>query len=148
MIFTFHLSLKFEFFLTFADNEDSNQPARPRSLIRVFIVRMNKLCILGNPKCAQWRFWSDCANAQADLNLCWASMSEITLSVVVAHSGSREYCLQIKIRLLFRRKMLLTTEYKSLAGENIVRIGSLLTRIRFQVRSREVTELSVKYWYL
>ena len=26
-------------------------------------------CILGYPKCAQCRFWSDCANAQADLNL-------------------------------------------------------------------------------
>ena len=24
----------------------------------------------------QWRFWSDCANAQADLNLHWAHMSE------------------------------------------------------------------------
>ena len=36
----------------------------------VFVVHMNKRCSLGYPKCAQWRFWSDCANAQADLNLC------------------------------------------------------------------------------
>ena len=28
-------------------NEDSNQPAHPRSLIRVFIARMIKLCTLG-----------------------------------------------------------------------------------------------------
>ena len=49
-----------------AHNEDSDQPAHPRSLIRVFIVRMKELCILGYPKCTQWRFWSDCANAQAD----------------------------------------------------------------------------------
>ena len=48
---------------------DSNPPAYPRSLIRVFVVHTKKLCILGYPKCAQWRFWSDCANAQADLNL-------------------------------------------------------------------------------
>ena len=35
--------------LTCAPNEGSNQPAHPRSLIRVFIVRMEKLCILGYP---------------------------------------------------------------------------------------------------
>ena len=44
--------------------------------IRTF-VSMKKLCILGYPKCAQWRFWSDCANAQADLNLRWAHISKL-----------------------------------------------------------------------
>ena len=39
-------------------------------------------CILGYPKCAQWRFWSECADAQADLNLRWAHMSEGTFSDV------------------------------------------------------------------
>ena len=33
-----------------ASNEDSNQPARSRSLISVFVVRMKKLCNLGYPK--------------------------------------------------------------------------------------------------
>ena len=33
--------------------EDSTQPAYPRSLIRVFIVRMKKLCILRYPKGAK-----------------------------------------------------------------------------------------------
>ena len=33
--------------------------------------------------CAQWRFWSNRANAQADLNLCWVRMSEGTFSDVV-----------------------------------------------------------------
>ena len=42
------------------------------------------LCIPGNPKCAQWRFWSDCANAQADLNLHLACMSECTSADVAA----------------------------------------------------------------
>ena len=45
-------------------SEDSNQLAHPYSLIRFFLVRMKKL----HPwlsKCAQWRFWSDCANTQA-----------------------------------------------------------------------------------
>ena len=40
--------------------ENSNQPAHPCSLIRVFVVQMKKLHILGYQKCTQWRFWSDC----------------------------------------------------------------------------------------
>ena len=36
------------------------------------------------PKGAQWRFWSACANAQADLNLRWAHMSKGTLSDILA----------------------------------------------------------------
>ena len=64
---------------------DSNRSAHPRSLIRVFVVRKKKLCILGYPKCAQRRFRSDCANAQADLNLRWAHMSGGAYSDVSAH---------------------------------------------------------------
>ena len=45
----------------------------------VFVVRMMKLGILGYLSCAQGRFWSGCANAQADLNLRWAHMYEATL---------------------------------------------------------------------
>ena len=72
------------YLLTCAPNEDSNQPAHPRSLIRIFIVRMTKLCIICNPKCVQWRFWSDCANAQADLNLRWTHISESMFPDVAA----------------------------------------------------------------
>ena len=61
-------------------NEDFDQPALSRSLIKVFIFRMKKLCILGYPKCDQWRFWSHWANAQANLNLRWAHMSDGTFS--------------------------------------------------------------------
>ena len=50
----------------------------------VFIVFRKKLCIIGYPKCAQWRFWSDCANAQADQKVRWAHMSEGTFSAVLA----------------------------------------------------------------
>ena len=39
-------------------------------------VRMIKLCMLSYPKCALRRFWSDCANAQADLNLRGAHTSK------------------------------------------------------------------------
>ena len=40
------------YLLTCAPKEDSNQPAHLRSLIWVFVVRLEKLCILGNLKCA------------------------------------------------------------------------------------------------
>ena len=40
--------------------------------------------ILGYPKCAQWRFWSACANAQADLNLRCTYISQGTLSNIAA----------------------------------------------------------------
>ena len=72
------------YLLTFAPNEDSNQPAHPRSLIRVFVIRMKIRCTFGYPKCAQWKFWSACANAQADLNFRWAHMSEGTFSYLAA----------------------------------------------------------------
>ena len=76
-------------------NKDSNQPAHLRSLIRVFIVRMKKFCIFYYSKCAQWWFWSDCANAFADLNLGWAQRSEGTVLyvktlIVVAQNVAKE----------------------------------------------------------
>ena len=61
-------------------NEDSNQPVHACSPDQSYF----KHCILDNPKCAQWRIWSDCANAQADLNLRWAHMSEVSYSGFVA----------------------------------------------------------------
>ena len=67
-----------------APNEDTNQPAQTCSVSRVFVVCMMKRSILGYLKCAQWRFWSDCANAQADLNLHWARMTDVTFSDVAA----------------------------------------------------------------
>ena len=59
------------YLLTCAPNEDSNQPAHSLRLIRVFVVHMKKLYTLSYPNCAQWRFWSHSANAQAELNLRW-----------------------------------------------------------------------------
>ena len=72
------------YFQTCAPSEDSNQPAHSRSLIRIFIGRF-----LDSQWCkvylsGQWRLWSDCANAQADLSLRWAHMSEGTVSHVAA----------------------------------------------------------------
>ena len=55
-----------------APSEDSDQTAQPPSLIRVFAVRMKKVWVLSYPLSAQRRFWSDWADAQADLSLRWA----------------------------------------------------------------------------
>ena len=59
--------------------DDSNQVVHPRSLVRVSVVRTKKLCILGHPKCVQWRLLSDCPNAQAYLNPGHAHMSAGTV---------------------------------------------------------------------
>ena len=58
--------------LTCAPSRDSDQPGHPSSLMRAFVVRMKK----------HWAFnyllsedWSDRADAQAGLSICWAHMS-------------------------------------------------------------------------
>ena len=56
-----------------------------RAVWSVFVICMKKICILCYPKCDQWRFWSDCAFAQSDLNLHWSHMSEGTFSDVAVH---------------------------------------------------------------
>ena len=55
-----------------ATSEDSNQPGHPPSLIRDLAIRMKKAWVLNYPLSAQRRLWSDWADAQADLSLCWA----------------------------------------------------------------------------
>ena len=55
-------------------SEDSDKPGHPPSLIRVFAVRMKKPWVLNYPLMAQWRLWSDCVDAQADLSLRWGHM--------------------------------------------------------------------------
>ena len=57
-----------------APSEDADQPGHPPSLIRVFALHPlgswgPKVC-----SCGQRRLWSDWANTQADLSLCWAHM--------------------------------------------------------------------------
>ena len=54
-----------------APREDSDQPWHPTSLIRVIAVRTKKAWVLSYPLSAQWRLWSDWADAKADLSLCW-----------------------------------------------------------------------------
>ena len=55
-----------------APSKGSDQPGYPPSLIRVFTVCMKKAWVLSYPLSTQRRLWSDWADAQADLSLCWA----------------------------------------------------------------------------
>ena len=49
---------------------------RFRAVWLVFVIHVNKLCRFCCLECTKRRFRSACANAQADLNLRWAHMSE------------------------------------------------------------------------
>ena len=58
---------------------DTNEPTHDKtnkmtvpSLISVFAVRRKKAWVLSYVLMAQWRLWSDWADAQADLSLRWA----------------------------------------------------------------------------
>ena len=55
-----------------APSEDCAQLGHLPSLIKVFIVRLKKACVLSYPWSAQRRHWSDWADSQADLSLRWA----------------------------------------------------------------------------
>ena len=71
---------------TRAPSEDSDQPAHSRSLIRIFTGRI--LDSQGYKvffSCRQRRLCSDCADAQAYLNLRWAHWSEVTFSSVAVY---------------------------------------------------------------
>ena len=61
--------------LTCAPSEDSDQPGYPPRLIRVFAVRLKKPKVLDYPLSGQRRFWSEWADAQADVCLRWAHKS-------------------------------------------------------------------------
>ena len=53
-------------------SEDSDQPWHLPNLIRVFAVGMKKAWVLSYPLSAQQSLWSDWADAQAEMSLCWA----------------------------------------------------------------------------
>ena len=79
------------------------RPGRLTSAPRIRAVwSKKKICILGYPKCAKWRFWSDFADVQTDLNLCWAHMFEgcflllwlrsFALLILIGSANFWEYC--------------------------------------------------------
>ena len=60
---------------TYATSEDSDQPAHPRSLIRVFADRMYILQPPGYPKRDKREHLPKSVDVQADLSLCWSHRS-------------------------------------------------------------------------
>ena len=74
-----------------APSEDSDQPRHPPSLIGVFAVRMNKVWVLSYPLNAQRRFWSDWADAEADLSSLGAHAILLVLSRDEAITLDRKY---------------------------------------------------------
>ena len=86
-----------------APSEDSDQPGHPPSLISVFAVRMEKAWVLSCPLSAQWRLWSDWADAQAaqsDQSLRWAHMPLCWFCRGAAHFIIIEYLPYLFERLL------------------------------------------------
>ena len=65
---------------------------------------MKKHCIIGYLKCAQWRFWWDCADGQVDLNLRWRTCSNMHFLTF------RFICWHVRLSTL------LYTRYRSWAG--------------------------------
>ena len=80
------------------------------ALIRVFAVCMKKAWVLSYPMSAQWRLWSDWADATADLSLCWAHMPFCWFCHEAAHfefilqnflSGNSNVCCSIRQPIKF-----------------------------------------------
>ena len=68
-------------------------PAKIQISLRIRAVwSESSMCIILDSEwcqvssCGQRRLWSDCADAQADLSLRWAHMSEGTFSIIETHS--------------------------------------------------------------
>ena len=89
------------YLLICAPKDHSDQTAHSRSLFRVIVVHLKKLSILSYLKYAQWRFWSDCANAQADQNLRWALVPVVTSDVAASFSFQDQCqisCLDLQVQ--------------------------------------------------
>ena len=82
----------------------SDQPGHPPSLIRVFAVCMKEAWVLSYP--FSTRRWSDWADAQAHLSLCWAHMPFCWFCHEAAHLWVSEHNFYM---LLFIQAKLRTT---------------------------------------
>ena len=69
--------------------EDSDQPAHPRSLIRVFAVRLKSLRIIGYPHNAPRRLLSDYVDAQADISLQWRTYNLVGTAMYLGFPMTR-----------------------------------------------------------
>ena len=60
---------------TCVTSKDSGQPVNPPSIARVLVYLSSHSLEAAEGPCDQRRLWSDCADAQADLNLRWSHKS-------------------------------------------------------------------------
>ena len=95
---------------TCAPSEASDQTAHSRSLIRIFTGgNLNsKVCKVSS--CGQRRFWIDCADAQDDLSLRWAHMSEKGFYAI-----SRSACASVQYNL----SILLSSTYTTISIDSV-----------------------------
>ena len=89
------------------------------NLISVFAVRMKKAWVLSYPLSAQRRLWSDWADAQADLSLCWAHMPFCWFCSALAH-------FRAEIRKIFIQITLLSC---SMPGPEVIKLFSCSTHL-------------------
>ena len=109
-----------------APSEDSDQPGHLPSLIRVFAVCMKKHWALKYLLSAQWRLWSDWADAQADLSLRWAHMSFCWF----CHGGAHLLPLKTHISLLIH------TVWSGFLGQSVSsQIPSPFASLAYWIRS-------------
>ena len=72
---------------TCATSNDSDQPAHPRSLIRIFADRMRLLQSLGYSKMDEREPLVYCTGVQAGLSLCWSDRSYCMFFRALAHTS-------------------------------------------------------------
>ena len=78
-------------FWTCGPNEDLDQPAHSRSLIRFFAGRTLKSQGRKVSSCGQRRLWSDCTHAQTDLSVRWSATWENVTADSVSRCVSRYF---------------------------------------------------------
>ena len=80
------------------------QACTSRTLIRVIALRLKMLWNLGYPRSALRRFWSDCADAQADLSLRWAHIQSCEKGCVSTHITVHQIIRKVVSNVLNSRK--------------------------------------------
>ena len=77
--------------MTCAPSKDSDQSGHLPSLIREFDVCMKKPWVLSYPLNAQQSLWSDWADVQAELSLCWAHIILLVVSWGGSNNVTRDF---------------------------------------------------------
>ena len=70
-------------------SKDSDQPVHPPSMARVLVHPSMDSPEAVEGTCDQWRLWSDCVDAQADLSLRWPYKSYCRFCHALAHLSKR-----------------------------------------------------------